>query len=266
MLVINFMQVIYNYTPETNRVSSVYSAAAVLYLQSVLHVTSFRPWNMFCTFYVSTSPQFVCSAQYGCCFWQFLNFVLSPVRCSGTVWVTLKLFQSPLLLPVSLLLSHSACAEFLLWGLCVLKYSRLLFYHISVSRNCNVCWHASSLFIITDYGVRFIVTNSSVGSHLLVPQYGNLTCITCVLLLLLVLLHVGASSRLEGLPWLPELLSEHIQITYSCLWPRQIHYRSANSSSLVAMETVLHSSIQFRILSQLTGSQSEANRNYVQFA
>ena len=33
----------------------------------------------------------------------------------------------------------------------------------------------------------------------------------------------------------------HTQITYSCLWSRLIHYRSANSSSLVAMETLLHS-------------------------
>jgi hypothetical protein len=37
--VIAFMQGIYNYIPETNHVSRVYSVAAVLYLQSVLHVT-----------------------------------------------------------------------------------------------------------------------------------------------------------------------------------------------------------------------------------
>ena len=35
-----FMQGIYNYIPETNHVSSVYGVAAVLYLQSVLHVIS----------------------------------------------------------------------------------------------------------------------------------------------------------------------------------------------------------------------------------
>jgi len=41
------MQGIYNCTPETNRVSRVYSAAVVLYLQFVLHVMLFCPWNMF---------------------------------------------------------------------------------------------------------------------------------------------------------------------------------------------------------------------------
>ena len=41
---------IYNYIPETNRVSTVFSVTAVLYLQSVLHVMLFRALNMFCTF------------------------------------------------------------------------------------------------------------------------------------------------------------------------------------------------------------------------
>jgi len=53
-----FMQGIYNYIPETNHVSRVYSVAAVLYLLSVLHVMLFLPCNMFCTvlyFYISTS-------------------------------------------------------------------------------------------------------------------------------------------------------------------------------------------------------------------
>jgi hypothetical protein len=34
------MQVTYNYIPETNHISRVYSVAAVLYLQFVLHVIS----------------------------------------------------------------------------------------------------------------------------------------------------------------------------------------------------------------------------------
>jgi len=38
--VITFMQGIYNYIPETNHVYRVYSVAAVLYLQLVLHVIS----------------------------------------------------------------------------------------------------------------------------------------------------------------------------------------------------------------------------------
>ena len=42
ILVITCMQGIYNYIPETNYVSTVYSVAAVQYLQSVLHVMSKR--------------------------------------------------------------------------------------------------------------------------------------------------------------------------------------------------------------------------------
>jgi hypothetical protein len=37
------MHGIYNYIPETDRVSSVYSVAAVLYVQCVQHVMLFRP-------------------------------------------------------------------------------------------------------------------------------------------------------------------------------------------------------------------------------
>ena len=44
------MQGIYSYVPETNRVPTVYSVAAVLYLQSALHVMFHHPLNMFCTF------------------------------------------------------------------------------------------------------------------------------------------------------------------------------------------------------------------------
>jgi hypothetical protein len=43
ILVITRMQGIYNYMPETNHVSTVYSVAAVLYLHFVLHVMLFHP-------------------------------------------------------------------------------------------------------------------------------------------------------------------------------------------------------------------------------
>jgi len=42
------MQGIYNYKTETNHVPRVYSVAAVLYLQFVLHVMLLRPLNTFC--------------------------------------------------------------------------------------------------------------------------------------------------------------------------------------------------------------------------
>ena len=43
ILIFAFMQGIYNYIPETVYVSMVYSVAAVLYLQFLLHVMLFLP-------------------------------------------------------------------------------------------------------------------------------------------------------------------------------------------------------------------------------
>jgi len=48
------MQGIYNYIPETNHVTIVYSVEAVLYLQSVLHVMLLPMLNVL-YFYISTS-------------------------------------------------------------------------------------------------------------------------------------------------------------------------------------------------------------------
>jgi len=59
---------------QTTFLRYIYSFAAVLYVQSVLHVMLFPMLNMFCTF-TSALPA-VCSAQYGC-FLQLLNFTLS---------------------------------------------------------------------------------------------------------------------------------------------------------------------------------------------
>ena len=46
VFVITFMQDIYNYIPEANHISAVYSAAAVRYLQFVLHVMLFPMLNV----------------------------------------------------------------------------------------------------------------------------------------------------------------------------------------------------------------------------
>jgi hypothetical protein len=48
ILLVTCIQGVYNFIPETNLVSRLYSVAAVLYLQSVLQVMLFCPWNMFC--------------------------------------------------------------------------------------------------------------------------------------------------------------------------------------------------------------------------
>ena len=85
--------VIYNYIRETNPVYMVQSVAAVLYLQSLLHVILFRSCNMFCTFTSALS-----SACVQCPTWlvsvipQYRAF---PVGCAVTVWVILRWFQSP---------------------------------------------------------------------------------------------------------------------------------------------------------------------------
>jgi hypothetical protein len=49
-VVVTSMQCIYNYIPETNHVSMVYSVAAVLYLKFMLHIMLFPMLNMFFTF------------------------------------------------------------------------------------------------------------------------------------------------------------------------------------------------------------------------
>jgi len=71
------MQGIYNYIPETNHVSRVYSVAAVLYLQSVLYVMLFRQRNTVCT--LTLAPYAVCVQCPTRLFFfsQFLNFELS---------------------------------------------------------------------------------------------------------------------------------------------------------------------------------------------
>jgi len=43
VFVITFMQGIYNYTPERNHVSRVYSVAAIPFMQFVLHEMLFHP-------------------------------------------------------------------------------------------------------------------------------------------------------------------------------------------------------------------------------
>ena len=68
---------------------------------------------------------------------------------SGIVGVILKWFQSPLLLLISLFLSHSTCAE--LWFLHFLYLLSFFLDHISVSRDCSIYWHAYLFFIIMDY-------------------------------------------------------------------------------------------------------------------
>jgi hypothetical protein len=61
------MQGIYNYVLETNHVSRVYSVAAILHLQLMLHVMFFPTLNVL-YFRISTFLKRECSGQYGCFF------------------------------------------------------------------------------------------------------------------------------------------------------------------------------------------------------
>jgi len=56
ILAITFLQIMYNYIHETNHVSSVYNAPVVLYIQFVLRVMLFRPWNMLWTLLLLLLP------------------------------------------------------------------------------------------------------------------------------------------------------------------------------------------------------------------
>ena len=133
----HFMRSIYSYIPETNHVYRLYMVAAVLYLLSVLHVMLFRPWNMFCTFTLALPPVSVlcpiwllfCSSLISCFPGMLLRYCLSA----------LKWFQSPLLLLVSFLLSHSTCADFLLW---------VLYFFISFSASIFITFLSTGIIII----------------------------------------------------------------------------------------------------------------------
>jgi len=126
------MHGIYNYIPETSHVSRVHNVAAVLYLQSVLHVKLFRPWNMFCTLTLALSA--VCMQ---CQVWQFFgSSLISCFPCMLFRYCLSDFEMVPALLwPVSLLRSHSTCAEQLLWGIYTENLLDFFLDHISVSRN-----------------------------------------------------------------------------------------------------------------------------------
>ena len=81
-------------------------------LKLMLHVLLFPMLNVL-YFYISTFGSVCVCVQ--CPVWLFavvLWLCALCVCCSGTVWITLRLLQLLLLLPISLLLSHFPCTEF----------------------------------------------------------------------------------------------------------------------------------------------------------
>jgi len=121
LFVFNFMQCIYNYIPETNRVSRIYSFAAILYLQFMVHVMLFPMLNVL-YFYISTFRSVCAVPRMGGVFFFFVPwFHAYPVYCSGTVWVILSWFQLSLLL---------------------LVYYYHNYFHISWRQRCEwKCWN-----------------------------------------------------------------------------------------------------------------------------
>ena len=117
------MSGIYHYTPETNHVSRVYSVAAVLYLQFVLHVMLIRLRNMLCNF----TPALT-AVRLQCPIWPL--FCTSLISCFPGVLLRYCLsdFKIVPVAPVTtgVLLSHSTRTEFLLRGLYILELSQIL--------------------------------------------------------------------------------------------------------------------------------------------
>jgi hypothetical protein len=71
---------------------------------------------------------------------------------------------------------HTCCISTVRFSYIILCWSRLCPLQVVATINIRgTCY----FFSIADHDVRFIVRNSSVGSHLLVPLYGNLTSMTC---------------------------------------------------------------------------------------
>ena len=106
------MQGIYNYIPETTRDYILHTVAAVLYSQSALHVMLFPPVQHVLYLYISTFCS-LCAVHNmaGFCNSLFSYFPAMLFRYGLYLFVTVPV---ALLLPVSLLLSHSKSTEFLL--------------------------------------------------------------------------------------------------------------------------------------------------------
>ena len=126
----------------------------------------FRPWNMFCNF-TSALPQYVCSASMAVvcsslisCFpGMLLRYCLSDFEMVPV---------APIITGIAFVVTFHMCWIHFTRSLYFKIFSASSLHHISVSRICNICYHARSSFNITDYDVRLMVRNSSVCSHLLV--------------------------------------------------------------------------------------------------
>ena len=147
---------------------------------------------MFCT---STSALPTVCVQ--CPVWLFSvvpSFRAFPLCCLGTVWVILRWFHWPLLLSVSVLLSHSTCSEFILWGLYVSEYSQLYYYYyyyyyywryahriyaINSGKHClPVCVHFSFPQLLVRFRLKLVFVEED--SHTKITDGFNFRPFWCV--------------------------------------------------------------------------------------
>jgi len=130
-------------------------------------------------FYISTFCGVcvcVCSAKYDCCLY-LLDFMLSWYIAQ----VLSELFWNGSNRPIitGITFAVTFLTEYLLWRLYILKSYQLLSWSHFSFQELQHLLTSMFYFIIMDYDVWFIVRNSSVSSHLLVPQYGSLISMTC---------------------------------------------------------------------------------------
>ena len=159
---------IYNYIPETNHVSMVYSVASVLYLQFVLHVTLFHPWNMLCT--ITLVLSIVCVQ---CPMWLFFvvpKFCAFLVCWSGIARMILKWFQLPLLLLVCCCCCCCNHYNIHMYATTVHCYIHVVLHKNMVTVETNWtnawCWTVSPSSANTSQRTNFVsvIKNYSVGT------------------------------------------------------------------------------------------------------
>ena len=98
--VVTFIQGVYNYVPETNHVSRVHiqcCRCSVFTVCATCNVIYHVKYVLY--LHISTSRS-MCAVPNMVLFSVAPQLRDFPVCCSGTVWMTLRCFQSPILLPV----------------------------------------------------------------------------------------------------------------------------------------------------------------------
>ena len=161
------MHGMYNYIPETNHVSSVYSVAAVLYLQSRLHVMLFCMLNVL-YFYIGTCRNMCempnvadfCSSLILCFPCMLLRYCLSDFEIFPV---------APVIGGITFAFTFHIRWISITWYFYILKSFQFLSWSYFCLQKLQYLLTCMCHFIITDYDVRFIVRDGSVVLHLLVP-------------------------------------------------------------------------------------------------